>query len=239
MDKKISISQSALALTMITAILAWGGLWGIFEATVGYLLHLLPISLGWLLWYPVACFFMMNVYRHTRRIEAVVMVGLLSALIKLLNLFLPGRIDRVLNPAVSIVLEAITLAAVLWVYDHASTKWENPLLIKGIAVLTMNTGWRILYALYLLLLVPGWMREISIICSTQALITFFVAHNLSSCLILLGGWTLSKPILRPIKALEHKLSTALSAFSHQAAAGVKLAGAALLIGCSIALELLL
>ena len=192
---------------------------GHFEATVGYLLHLLPISLGWLLWYPVACFFMMNVYRHTRRIEAVVMVGLLSALIKLLNLFLPGRIDRVLNPAVSIVLEAITLAAVLWVYDHASTKWENPLLIKGIAVLTMNTGWRILYALYLLLLVPGWMGDFYYLQHAGAY-RIFVAHNLSSCLILLGGWTLSKPILRPIKALEHKLSTALSAFSHQAAAGV-------------------
>jgi hypothetical protein len=82
--------------SMLFTIFTWGGLWGIFEATVGYLLHLLPFSIGWLIWYPVACFFMFQVYRKTQRTEAIVLVGLLSASIKLLNLFLPGRIDRVL-----------------------------------------------------------------------------------------------------------------------------------------------
>jgi hypothetical protein len=47
---------------LMLAVLFYGGIWGVFEATVGYLLHLLPFSIGWLVWYPIACFLC---YRYT------------------------------------------------------------------------------------------------------------------------------------------------------------------------------
>lgn len=231
--------KRTLLFSTITAILVWGGLWGIFEATVGYLLHLLPISIGWLVWYPVACFFMLNVYRKTRRAETVFLVGLLSACIKLLNLFLPGRIDRVLNPAMSIVFEALTLTAVVVVYKHFLAERKGKLVEKALAILCMNTGWRILYALYLLLLVPDWIREVSVISSTDALVTFFLTHNLFTSLVLFGGSIILKYILKPIKTLENKLSISLSYFPHGAATGIKLAGTAFLFGGGIVLGLLL
>lgn len=220
-------------------ILIWGGLWGIFEATVGYLLHLLPFSIGWLIWYPVAAFFMLNVYRKTQRTETVLLVGLLSACIKLLNLFLPGRIDKVLNPAVSILFEALAMMAVIFAVKYFFVKREGTLLMKALAVLCMNTGWRLLYALYLLFLVPDWMREISVISSTEAFVTFFLVYNFFTSLLLLFGSVTMKHILRPIKIIEDKLSVFLSSFPHGAAAAIKTTAAICLIGSSIALELLL
>lgn len=47
---------------IMAAVCMTGAVWGIFEATVGYLLHLLPIRLGFLVWYPAAVFFMFTVY---------------------------------------------------------------------------------------------------------------------------------------------------------------------------------
>lgn len=121
-------SNKVSTFSVWMAILIWGGLWGIFESTVGYLLHLLPISIGWIVWYPVACFFMMNVYRKTQRASAIVMVGTLSACIKLINLFLPGRIDRVINPAISILFEAIAMAAAVYIVNNLlANKKRTPL----------------------------------------------------------------------------------------------------------------
>jgi len=224
---------------MLFTIFIWSGLWGIFEATVGYLLHLLPISIGWLIWYPASCFFMYNVYRKTQKAEAVVIVGLLSACIKLLNLFLPGRIDRVLNPAVSIVFESIAMAAVLLIIRHFFEKKEMSVWGKGFVIFCMNIGWRTLYALYLLFLVPDWMREVSVISSAESLITFFLIHNFFTGLLLFGASLISKHILKPIKILENKISVSLVPFSFKSAVLIKIAAAVCLLGSSVALELLI
>ncbi len=192
-------------MSMIT-IITWGGLWGVFELTAGYLLHLLPFSVGWLVWYPLACFFMMNVYRRTKRIEAVLLVGLLSAGIKMLNLFLPVRVDRVINPAISIVFEAVTLAAVIYIMKGFSDKKKRAFRTKLLAVLCMNTGWRVLYMVYVLFFVPDWMREISVVSSIGAFNTFFLAHNLLTSVVLLIGAVSIEYIFKPIRALENKLS---------------------------------
>lgn len=220
-------------------IIVWGGLWGIFEATVGYLLHLLPLSIGWLVWYPIACFFMFNVYRKTRRALDILLVGCLSACIKLFNLFLPVTIDKVLNPAVSIVFEALAMAMVILLIDQFYAFRERTLLVKAISVLCMNTGWRLLYALYLLLLVPEWMREISVIRSADAMILFFLTHNFFTSLVLFGGSIMINHILKPFNAIEDILSTFLSTFHYRWVKRIKIAATLCLIGSSILLELLL
>lgn len=235
----MELVQNTKTNTMLFTVLIWGGLWGIFEATVGYLLHLLPFSVGWLIWYPVACFFMYNVYRRARRIEAVVFVGVLSACIKLLNLFLPGRIDRVLNPAVSIVFEALALAAVLWVANRFFAEKKRNHLVKALSILCMNVGWRLLYALYLLLLVPDWIREVSVISSAQAMFTFFVVHNLSTSLLLFIASYAEKTIFRPIESAEKKMAASLATLPYRSAAYVRIAAAVCLLGSSIALDLLI
>jgi hypothetical protein len=234
-SKRTGTSLSSMLLT----VLIWGGLWGIFEATVGYLLHMLPFSIGWLVWYPVACFFMLNVYRKTRQRSSIILIGSLAACIKLFNLLLPGSIDRVLNPSVSIVFEALSMTTVIWAVNHLFANRKRGFFINALAAISMNTIWRGFYILYLLFLVPNWIREISVISSSQAFIKFFIVHNLASSLILVLGSVIFKYILIPIKSLEQKLTILFSGLSRGRVLGVKIALAVLLLGSNIALELLL
>ena len=179
---------------LLRTVIIWGCIWGIFESTVGYLLHLLPVSLGWLVWYPVACFFMAISYRKTRKPSAVLCVGILSAAIKLVDLLLPVRIDKVLNPAVSIVFESLTMFCAFKLMSALTEEKRGRPTMKALAALVMNTGWRALYILYLQLVVPDWMREISVIASAEQLVRFLVIHNLATSAVIFAAWILPSKV---------------------------------------------
>lgn len=188
-------------------LVSWGALWGIFEATVGYLLHLLPFSAGWLVWFPTACFFMGNAYRKTGSAVSVLFVGMLSASVKLLNLFLPGRIDRVINPAISIVCEALAMGAVLALMSKRPGRKRASTWVNALGALAINTSWRALYILYLLLLAPEWMREISVLRSMDSFLTFFLAQNLGSSAVAFFGWVFARILYKPVDAVERRLAS--------------------------------
>ncbi len=190
----------------IALIIVWGALWGIFEITLGYLLHAISFGFSWLVWYPASCFFMINVYRATHSTWSVLFVGILSGSMKLLNLLLPGRIDRVINPAISIVFEAMTLALGIYIVNKYLSKQQNKVYWKALVVLSVNTGWRIMFCLYLLLLVPEWMREISVISSVEKIIPFLVTQNLMTSLIVFAGFLLKRQVFKPLRFIENCLS---------------------------------
>ena len=50
----------------VSAVLFWGGLWGISEATVSYLVHLFLPGMGWVFYYPLAYGFMAGACRQLR-----------------------------------------------------------------------------------------------------------------------------------------------------------------------------
>lgn len=214
-------------------LIVWGALWGIFEATAGAVIHLLPLPVGWLVWYPVACFFMANVYCKTRKVFSVMLVGMLSAAIKMLNLLLPMSVDRVINPAVSIVFEALTLSLALFILNRTGASKRNPLIMAG-AALGMNTAWRLLYLLYLLFAAPEWIREISVLATTEQLLTFLVIHNLVTSAVLAGGALLLPHMLKPVRWIESKLSAPALQRVY-----IKVGLAVVLIGTNIALQLLI
>lgn len=199
-DKKTERLKYLLAVTF------WGAVWGIFEATIGYLLHLLPVSIGWAVWYPAACFFMANVYRKTRDEGAIVLTGTLASSIKLLNLLLPVRIDRVINPAISILFEALAMAAIIFIVKKLK---KRTFTVIAFSVLGMNILWRTLYGLYLLLLAPAWIRDISVISDAELFIDFFAQQMLSTSAILIVGAASRTQIFRPVRALEKKLALIL------------------------------
>ena len=203
---------------ILVPIIMTGAIWGIFEATVGYLLHLLPIRIGFLVWYPTAVFFLMSAYQTTRQKTAVLWVAVMASAIKLLNLMLPGRIDYVINPAVAILLES--LAVFIAIYAVERIPWAGN--TQGILLLSigMNTFWRVLYLGYLAFLVPDWMREVSVLKSSSDLIRFMAIDHLSSSLVvfavlLLVGW------LAKYKA--HLIYSKLSGFSRILAPAVLIA----------------
>lgn len=221
------------------SIVIWGTIWGIFEATVGYLLHLLPFRIGWLVWYPVACFFMSNAYRRTNRVSSVLFVGILCASIKMLNLLFPVSIDRVINPAVSIVLEALAMALVIFVLNRTYNGKAKSPFAKLLAAFSMNTAWRTLYILYLLFLVPDWMREISVIGSAEKFVPFFVTQNLITSFLLFGGYQFKHIIFRPVEAAERKIASVCKSIPSRAMPALKISIVLLLLCADAALELLL
>jgi len=154
----------------IRNLLFWGIAWGVFESTAGFALHQLPMGMGAYIWFPAAFCMMNRVYQKTGQKRAVVMAALLAASIKLLNLLWAARPDVVINPAVSIVLEALAMAVALSLF-----KKSNPAFV--------NALWRLGYVLYALALMPGWMREVSVVRDTDALLSFMVREYVFSTLI--------------------------------------------------------
>ncbi|MCK9479524.1 MAG: hypothetical protein M0R40_08525 [Firmicutes bacterium] len=200
-------------LSAVINIVFWGAIWGVFEATVGYALHAVSFGYGWLIWYPAACFFLANVYRKTKSPSAVFLAGLLCASVKMLNLLSPIRIDKVINPAISIVFEALAIGLVIHLTKRFFNGKRNHIAAKTVVVLAMNTFWRLMYILYILLLVPSWMRDISVISNADKFVKFFVVENFATSLILFAAYQYASPILKPVKNAEKKLSSLLTKFS--------------------------
>lgn len=223
----------------LLCILTIGALWGIFEATVGYLLHLIPFSIGWLVWYPVACFFMAMTYYQTKKAYAVICVGVLCAGIKLLNLMMPISIDRVLNPSVSIVLESLTMFCAVLILQRTQSKSKPH--IKAVAVLCMNTGWRLLYISYILFIVPQWMRDISVISSAEQATRFLLTQNLATSAVIFAASLAARPVIRWLERAKQRFHQAvhLPKLGGMADVSIKIAITVLLICANVALQLLL
>lgn len=220
-------------------ILIWGALWGAFESTVGYLLHLMPYSVSWLVWFPVACFFMANVYRKTRQVFSVVLIGLLCSSIKLLNLLLPGRIDKVINPAISIVFEAAAMALVIVSYRYIANKMPQKMNQKVLVAFLINTIWRLFYLAYLLWIVPDWIREVSVIANTDKLMKFMVTQNLVTSFCVGLGYYWKNTIFRPIEYCEKKLASFAHRIPQKLQTMVKVVTVCVLMAITISLEIII
>jgi len=168
-------------------VLAVGAMWGIFESTVGYILHLLPINIGFLVWFPAACYFMLKAYRESGKSYAIPLTASFTSAIKLLNLMFPCRIDRVINPAVSILLEGIALWVAILVYEKTEYKEQTEGWFMAVLAVGVNILWRLLYLGYIALTVPEWMYEISALKDPTALLNFLVIESLMTGVLLWLG----------------------------------------------------
>lgn len=90
------------------AILFFGSLWGIIEATLGWLLHLFHFKGTSFIVLPFAITFMFLAIRKSGTPKAAFGVAIVASVIKLSNLFIGSvPVYWVVNPAVSILLEGI------------------------------------------------------------------------------------------------------------------------------------
>lgn len=162
---------------VLGSILLWGACWGIFEATGGFILHQLPVNVGYLIWFPAAFFFLDRCYKETGKPWAAILMGIFAASIKLLNLFFPLRVDKVINPAVSMVLESLAFAIVIAIAKKAKNH-RNAEIAFCASIL-----WRGFYLLYLLA-VPYWMYKISVLADGEKLIHFLVTETFFNSLVI-------------------------------------------------------
>jgi hypothetical protein len=131
-------------------IVYWGSLWGIAEATLGYVLHMAAIQLpglpGFVL-FPVAFYFMRKAFLSTGKAGAVFPVALVAALIKCCDFLISGNIPiRILNPALSILLEGLAVALV---FAYAERRLSA---VGFVSVFSMGVLWRAVFLFYLYLI---------------------------------------------------------------------------------------
>lgn len=121
----------------ILIILFFGGLWGIIEATFGYIIHFLPTGFPGMIMFPIAFYFMYTSYRKMGNQSAIFFTAIIAGLIKLSDLFIPLRSAMsAINPAVSIFLESLIVFAFVKIYNG------NRIYLKSVA---MSLGWIVLF----------------------------------------------------------------------------------------------
>lgn len=131
-------------IKLFTQILFYGSLWGLIEATLGHVLHFIPITIAGSIMFPIAGFILYKAYQKTESKAAIFYIGFIAAMIKSVDFLLPQiSIYKTINPMLSIMLEA--LAVVLVVTMITSKKPANKYLALPIA----SISWRTLFI--------GWM----------------------------------------------------------------------------------
>jgi len=129
---------------LFTTILFYGSLWGILEATLGYLLHFVPSFLAGAIMFPVASVLLFKAYQRTNSKGSLLAIGLVAALIKSVNLIMPQyNLWKTINPMVSIVFESLMVFAVIAVLD------KKTLIARAGALFAASIGWRVLYLGYM------------------------------------------------------------------------------------------
>lgn len=124
-------------------VLLYGSLWGMAEAILGYVLHLLPFGVSGIIMFPIGYYFMIKAYRKTQNAGCVFLAGMVAAAVKLVDLLLNVLpVIRVLHPALAILLEALFTAAALKLFS-SGTAQPN---LKSVVL--ASVGWRVCFILY-------------------------------------------------------------------------------------------
>ena len=147
------IRENANAKKIMVVSLFWGALWGITEATLGYLAHLvlfIPAIAGFIM-FPIGFYFMNRAYKEIKKNGAIFGTAAVAASIKLVDLLLPGLHPiKTINPAISILMEALVVLLVLKVMipnaDYGTARFRFR------EAFTAAVVWRMGFILYSLLL---------------------------------------------------------------------------------------
>ena len=134
-------------LSILFPVLLYGALWGLFEATLGTMLHLPFFEAGKLftkssiIMVPIAFLFMTLCYKKTGSLLSVLFAGLVSATIKLSTAFVMGMTIYVYFPAIYIVVESLAMMGALAIFRPTKV-----LSLKSFAsFVTANTSYQFAY----------------------------------------------------------------------------------------------
>lgn len=101
-------------LKTLFTVLFLGGLWGLFEATLGTLLHLEAFDsimfASTAVLFPIAYLICGRAYKVTGKARTALYVGIIATSIKAVCFFFVPTINKVINPMVAILLESSVMA---------------------------------------------------------------------------------------------------------------------------------
>ena len=103
-------------LVILFAVLLFGGLWGLVEASLGTLLHMIPHGARLIFWssttvlLPIAYFLMGACYKKTGAARSVIYMGLFASAIKLISALI---FKSKLEPALYMLVESACMSLAL------------------------------------------------------------------------------------------------------------------------------
>lgn len=125
---------------IIVTTLFFGAIWGILEATLGYLLQFLPPLVSGSVMFPIGASLLVLVYANTHDKSSVLWVGVIAATIKSVNFFMPGLLPiKTYNPMISIILQSMVMVGVCYLLDQKKVSLH----VLGLAGASFL--WRILF----------------------------------------------------------------------------------------------
>jgi hypothetical protein len=208
---------------MAVVSLFWGALWGIAEATFGYLAHLvvfIPGIAGFIM-FPIGFYFMTRAYKDTGKAGSLFITAAAAASIKLVDLFLPNLSPiHTINPAIAILMES---AAVFLVFKLLNAK---PLQFRFGEVLIASTGWRLGFLFYSAILFVTAISQEFIQMGLAHILRFVLLEPVINAVIIIAYLKAEKVFNRErIRPFQIRPVTAAAALT--AAVLVKLALAAI------------
>jgi len=181
----------------LVTLLFWGAVWGICEATAGFALHLMALALPGLpgvLMFPIGYLCMRQAQKGTGKAGAPLYAALVAASFKLADLLMPGYdLIRVVNPALSIVLEGLAVTAVC-ALRGASEGRPGFLQVLGMGVL-----WRTVFSAHLYLTSLFGLPAALVTSGALTLLRFVLVESFFNSLVIYAGQRLALvlPARRP------------------------------------------
>lgn len=131
------------------AVLFWGACWGFCEATFGYMIHKAAVALPGLpgfLMFPIAVFFMIRAIDSTGSPVSAFLAACVAASVKLTGFLVPGHDPiRILNPALSLLMEGLSVYVVIRATRLAAGMGR----LKPLASFMTGFAWRAAFLLHL------------------------------------------------------------------------------------------
>jgi hypothetical protein len=155
----------------LLAILFFGSIWGIFEASIGYVLHLLPTFIAGTIMFPIGMTILIAAYSKLKSRNALLGVAAVAMAIKSIDFLLPNIIlFKTLNPMIAILLEGAFVAVLIpFIMNSKVTK-------KFIGIIGASLLWRSAFVI-MMFMQFGFTGSIAKYLATPALIIGFVIVN--------------------------------------------------------------
>jgi hypothetical protein len=171
----------------------YGSLWGMSEAILGYALHLLPFAVSGFVMFPIGFYLMSKAYNETQNASTVFYTGIVAAIIKLIDLFLPLMPLKTINPAVSILMESLIAATAIKLYFSKSVR------LGVVGAIFASIGWRLFFVIYVYVLtffsIPSGLLESG---NTQVLKFILLEGVVNSAIILVCAKAVKANVLQGV-----------------------------------------
>ncbi len=178
-----------------TYALFYGSLWGITEATLGYVLHTMPVLISGSIMFPIAMFFMLKAYQGSKSNSVFLLMGLTAALIKLVDIFIPGLpVIKTINPMIAIMLEASAVTVFAFLLN------SNKIRSIFIGSLGACFFWRILFVMNSFVITNTTSATVGWVNSSEKVISFILINGIISTFIAFAVILMEKNIKFSINA---------------------------------------